>query len=192
MFATDTERVFCTLLERIAARGWRSLDDADLKIVHAWLTELNALGSLDLVLCDGRDLLAYADRFGPETLHLGELLPPYAKLVIGDDDVQIDSTSRGKSERKGIIVSSSALKSEGSAHRLSWRRLRAGELVVVRQGAIVGNVAAQEPAGDEQKPVDALHSRAHRRQAAMAAPMRLSIVHRTVYSYAHPVERSTH
>ncbi len=191
--ATDTERVFCTLLERIAARGWRSLSEADLKVVQGWLTELNTRGSLDLVLCDGRDLLAYADRFGPETLHLGELLPPYTKLVIGDDDVQIDLTSRGKSERKGIIVSSSALRSAGSAHRLSWRRLQAGELVVVRQGAIVDSLPLPKPAASESKPdVEAMHSRAHRRQAAMAAPMRLSILHRTVYSYGNPVERSTH
>src|SRR5579863_4107480 len=62
--ATDTERVFCVLLERIATHGWRSLSEADLQVVHGWLLELNALGSLDLVLCDGSDLLAYSDRTG--------------------------------------------------------------------------------------------------------------------------------
>src|SRR5271165_6233461 len=88
--ATDTEQVFCLLLERIASRGWRSLAEADLAVVREWLLELNERGSLDLVLCDGRDLLAYADRLGTVGLHLGELLPPYEQLVIGDDDVQID------------------------------------------------------------------------------------------------------
>ena len=64
--ATDTELIFCTLLGRIAARGWPSLAEADLGVLHGWLLELNARGSLDMVLCDGRDLLAYADRFGAQ------------------------------------------------------------------------------------------------------------------------------
>jgi transglutaminase-like putative cysteine protease/predicted glutamine amidotransferase len=191
--ATDTEQVFCMLLERIAAKEWRSLAEADLAVVHAWLMDLNTGGSLNLVLCDGQSLLAYADRYGPEALYVGELLPPYAKLTIGDDDVQIDLTSRGKSERKGVIVSSGPIRSRGSAHRLSWRRLLPGELVVVRQGAIVANAPAPpEPAGEVRPRADTTSSRAHRRQAAMATPMRLSLLHRTIYTYETPVERSTH
>lgn len=191
--ATDTEQVFCTLLERIAAAEWRSLAEADLPVVHGWLMDLNTRGSLNLVLCDGQSLLAYADRYGPEALHLGELLPPYAQLTIGDDDVQIDLTRRGKSERKGVIVSSGPLRSEGSAHRLSWRRLLAGELVVVRQGAVVAHAPAPKAASEDVRPrADTASSRAHRRQAAMATPMRLSILHRTTYTYETPVERSTH
>jgi transglutaminase-like putative cysteine protease/predicted glutamine amidotransferase len=191
--ATDTEQVFCTLLERVAAKEWRSLSEADLSVVHAWLMDLNTGGSLNLVLCDGQSLLAYADRYGPEALYVGELLPPYAKLTIGDDDVQIDLTSRGKSERKGVIVSSGPIRSKGSAHRLSWRRLLPGELVVVRQGAIVANAPAPpEPAGEVRPRADTTSSRAHRRQAAMATTMRLSILHRTIYTYETPVERSTH
>jgi transglutaminase-like putative cysteine protease/predicted glutamine amidotransferase len=192
--ATDTEQIFCALLERIAARGWRSLADADLEVLQAWLAELNARGSLDLVLCDGQNLVAYADRNGPESLHLGELLPPYAHFVVGDDDVQVDLSSRGNIERKGILVSSGVLTSVGEARRLSWRPLRRGELVSVRQGAVVATLAPRDAPSTTEKPaaVDAAPSRVRRRQAAMAEPMRLSIVHRTLYTYATPVERSTH
>jgi transglutaminase-like putative cysteine protease/predicted glutamine amidotransferase len=208
--ATDTERVFCRLLERIAARGWRSLADADLPVIHDWLTDLNSLGSLDLVLCDGRDLLAYADHSGVGALHLGELLPPYLHLVIGDDDVQIDLTSRGKSSRKGIFVSSGPLKVEPfgppgqavaslekpparPAQRLSWRRLEPGELVVLREGAVVASIVAPQKRSEDAKPgVDALLSRAHHRQPAIAPAMRLRLLHRTSYTYATAVERSTH
>ena len=35
--ATDTEVVFCSLLSRIAARGWRSLADTDPRVLHGWL-----------------------------------------------------------------------------------------------------------------------------------------------------------
>jgi transglutaminase-like putative cysteine protease/predicted glutamine amidotransferase len=191
--ATDTERVFCVLLERVAARGWKSLSEADLDAVHGWLLDLNSLGSLDLVLCDGRDLLAYADRFDAGTLRLGELLPPYTKLVIGDDDVGVDLTSRGKGDRKGIVFSSGELRSEGSALRLRWRPLRPGELVVARQGAIERTLRAPQGSGDPAPDLAASpRSREHRRRAAMASPMRLAITHRTSYVYAQTVERSTH
>ncbi len=190
--ATDTERVFCALLERIAERGWRSLADSEIPVVHGWLMDLNAHGSLDLVLTDGSHLLAYADRFGPKTLHLGELLPPYAGLVIGDADVRIDLTSRGKSGRKGIVVSSEPLRTEGMASFSSWRTLRNGELVLVRQGAIVGGAV---PDGPDPPPADKVElpaSRARRRHAETTSPTRLSVFHRTSYRYQHDVERSTH
>jgi transglutaminase-like putative cysteine protease/predicted glutamine amidotransferase len=190
--ATDTERVFCVLLERIATQGWRSLSEADLQVVHGWLLELNALGSLDLVLCDGRDLLAYSDRTGQGTLQLGELIPPYEKLVIGDVDVGVDLSSRGRGDRKGVIVSSGRLQREGSALRLEWRPLELGELVVARQGAIERVLRAPKGAGEPAPDIAAPRTRAHRRQAAVASPTRLRISHRTLYQYAQTVEHSTH
>ncbi len=191
--ATDTERVFCALLARIAARGWKSLADADVGVVHGWLLELNALGSLDLALCDGRDLLVYADRFGPSALHVARLVPPYASLVLGDADVKIDLTRRGSKGRAGVIVASEPLQAEGAEALLAWRRLARGELVLVRHGAVVGGALPDE--AREAGIPHAIHlppTRAERARAARAEPARLSIVHRTLYRYASPVERSGH
>src|SRR5579859_5581674 len=42
--ATDTERIFCALLAKIAEKGWRSIGDADPTTLHGWLLELNTLG----------------------------------------------------------------------------------------------------------------------------------------------------
>jgi len=190
--ATDTERVFCVLLERLASQGWRSLADSNLRDMSEWFGELNALGTLDLVLCDGRDLLIYADRHTEPTLHLGELVPPFDRLVIGDRDVQIDFTSRqGTCERKGVIASSSPLQSSGTASGMNWRLLERGEIVIIRQGAVVRNwVPRAESANAES--TDGRTSRAGRREAAGGPVTRLRITHRTTYSYANPVERSTH
>src|SRR5260370_14914176 len=58
--ATDTERVFCVLLARIAARGWPSLADADLHVLHHWRLALNTRGGRDMGLCDRRNLLSFA------------------------------------------------------------------------------------------------------------------------------------
>jgi transglutaminase-like putative cysteine protease/predicted glutamine amidotransferase len=190
--ATDTERVFCVLLGRIAARGWRSIAEADPRVLHEWLLELNAMGTLDMVLCDGSSLLAYANLSGAG-LHLAELLPPYAGLSFGDADVRIDLTRRGSKPRKGCVVASAPLTSEGLAAPLPWRHLAAGEVVILRQGAVVDGALPDEngkagPARPSKLPL----TRAARRQSARNAPSRLAVVHRTSYRYAHPVERSTH
>jgi transglutaminase-like putative cysteine protease/predicted glutamine amidotransferase len=190
--ATDTERIFCLLLGRIAARGWRSIGEADPRALHEWLLELNARGTLDLVLCDGSSLLAYGDRSTPG-LHVAALLPPYAGVSFGDDDVRIDLTRRGSKPRKGIVVASAPLTGEGPAAALAWRCLAPGELVVFRQGARVGGALAEGNGQTEQPPTTALPpTRAERRSGARKAPGQLSIVHRTSYRYTIAVERSTH
>jgi transglutaminase-like putative cysteine protease/predicted glutamine amidotransferase len=195
--ATDTERVFCVLLGRIAARGWRSIAEADPEALHEWLLELNTRGTLDLVLCDGSSLLAYGDRAG-SGLHMAMLLPPYAGLSLGDDDVRIDLTRRGSKPRKGCVVASTPLTGEGTT-ALIWRRLAAGELVIARQGTIVGGAlpparSAAELAGTPSRPPPPAlpPTRAERRLSAQKAPAKIAVVHRTSYRYLHAVERSTH
>ena len=76
---------------------------------------------------------------------------------------------------------------------LSWRRLGPGELVVLRQGAVVGGALPDENGKAAPPRVAALPpTRAERRLAARKPPARLSIVHRTSYRYVSAVERSTH
>ncbi len=206
--ATDTERVFCRLLGRIAAAGWRSIAEADTKALHEWLLELNTRGTLDLVLCDGASLLAYADRSTPG-LHVAALVPPYGGVSLGDADVRIDLTRRGSKPRKGVVVSSAPLASGegGDADALAWRRLAPGELVVIRLGAVVRGAmpadsippaaaSSPEPEGAVARPRSRAPvlppTRAERRLSTRKPPARLSIVHRTTYRYLVPVERSTH
>jgi len=191
--ATDTERIFCMLLERIAARGWPSIAEAELRVLHGWLLELNTLGGLDMVLCDGRDLLAYADRFGSDRLHLTQVLPPYHGVAFGDADVLIDLTRRGSPPRKGCVISSSPLASEGAVAPLSWRQLGRGELVLIRQGAVVSGLVTEEAVGaGASRSIHLPPARAERREAARRQVITLSTVHTTSYRYARPVERSTH
>ena len=90
-------------------------------------------------------------------------------------------------------MSSAPLTGEGPAKELSWRCLAPGELVVLRQGAIVGGALPDENGHAGQPRTTALPpTRAERRQSARKTPARLSIVHRTSYRYVHAVERSTH
>jgi len=181
--STDTEAIFCGLLNRCVERGWRNLGQIDLDVAHGWLTEINKGGELSICLTDGRDLLVHADRRGVP-LWIGILLPPYDKIALGDSDLDIDLTRRGAKSRKGVIVCNEQLMPrEGDAERaVKWRRLPPGGLLVIREGAVVAERAA---GGVFELPKT-------RWQPAKAESKLLDVVHRTVYKYAKPVEHSTH
>jgi transglutaminase-like putative cysteine protease/predicted glutamine amidotransferase len=187
--STDTEAIFCQLMTRVAEHGWRSLRDADPAVLRGWLRDLNDLGVLTCALSDGDDLVVYADSRGQQPVHLWQLLAPYDLVVFGDDDLQVDLTRRGAMARKGVIVATSVLESE-SAHPTSWRELAPGTLVSIRQGAVVAELGPASVSTDPalRPPVKA----APPVRPRDAPPRRLEIRHRTEYSYAQPVLRSTH
>ena len=181
--STDTETIFCGLLNRFVERGWRNLAAVDLDVVLGWLNELNEVGALSMVLTDGRDLLVHADRRG-HPLWLGTLAPPYEKIAFGDDDLEVDLTRRGAKSRKGVIVCTQQLAPlAGDAERaLTWRRLAPGQLLVVREGAVIA-----------ERTTGGLHETPRARgRPARTEPRTFDVVHRTVYKYERPVERSTH
>ncbi len=181
--STDTEAIFCGLLNRFCEYGWRSLTDVDLDIVTEWFGALNEVGELTLCLSDGRDLLVHADRRGAP-LHLGTLAPPYERISFGDNDLDVDLTRRGAKSRKGAIVCTEQLvPRDGDAMRaVHWRQLAPGTLLVIREGAVVTERITGGP----------LDTPAERRRPARAEPRKYDVVHRTVYKYVKSVERSTH
>jgi transglutaminase-like putative cysteine protease/predicted glutamine amidotransferase len=194
--STDTEQLFCELLERIADRGWRSLGDADPDVLCGWFAELNRQGTLTTLLTDGRDLAVYADCAGDGDVYVWEVVPPYATLTFGDEDLTVDLTQRGAKSRKGIVVSSNPLELSGTKDA-NWRRVQPGRMLMIRQGAIRAEVGpAMEVLEQEGAPGDQLSGAAQRRIAVshtVDAPVKqLEVCHRTVYRYERPVERSTH
>ncbi len=183
--STDTEQIFCELLERMAERGWRSLGDADPVVLRGWFAELNRHGSLTTVLSDGRDLLVYADDGGVGDVHVCQVVPPYAALSFGDDELTVDLTQRGVKSRKGVVVASDPMTVQGMPEA-QWRQVTPGHLLMIRQGAVRVEVA---PAGVTAVPTAGAPLRA---RPAAAPPRALDVAHRTVYRYDRAVERSTH
>ena len=51
---TDSELIFCELMNRIADRKWKNLGDVDPVELRRWLLEFGELGTLNTVLTDGR------------------------------------------------------------------------------------------------------------------------------------------
>lgn len=181
--STDTEVIFCGLLNRFVEHGWRNLADVDLDVLLGWLGEINEGGELSMCLTDGRDLLVHADRRGIP-LWLGTLAPPYGKIAFGDDDLDVDLTRRGAKSRKGAIVCSEQLAPrDGDAeHALRWRVLEPGRLLVIREGAVIAERSTGGPIETPRK----------RWEPAKTGPKTFDVVHRTIYKYERPVERSLH
>jgi transglutaminase-like putative cysteine protease/predicted glutamine amidotransferase len=186
--STDTELVFCDLLNRIADAGWKSIGEVDLVRLRQELAELNLHGSLSLVMSDGLDLLVYADGRDEGGLHLAQLLPPHGpQLAFGDNDLWIELTRRGEISRKGVIISSTPLTREAGPP-MEWTQIPAGHLLVVRQGAIVSEIGA----GPEERRTSQRRMRPVQVAPRRAEPKTFNVVHSTVYRYENPVERSSH
>ena len=185
--STDSEVIFCELMNRISEQKWNTLGDADPEVLHGWLNTINELGTLNIVLTDGRDLCVYADR-AKGGFDAWELLPPYDRVAIADDDLEVDLTRRGVKSRKGIVITTRALEGTQSVAP-QWRSLPAGQLLFIRQGTVRAEVSAPE---GQDRTVPALRPRGRSVRPARTEPKRLRVAHRTVYTYANPVERSIH
>ncbi len=181
--STDTEQLFCTLLNKLVAMKWKNLAEADLDAIVSWLSELNEHGGMTMCVTDGRDLLVHADRRGAP-MWIGALTPPYEKIAIGDDDLEIDLTKRGAKARKGMIVCTEQLGAlAGDADKaVKWRRLAPGELLVIREGAVIEQRSTGEP----------IHRNTVPRLPRRAEARTYNITHRTVYRYTKAIERSQH
>ncbi len=209
--ATDTETIFCELMDWIAGHGWKTIGEVDLDALRTWFDGVNDHGSATLVLSDGHDLCVYADRNANGHVYIWNLFPPFDQMVFGDADLEVDLTRRGVKGRKGIIVSTAPLLPVATAAPAptawpqspdpvnDWRLVQPGRLVVIRQGAIRAEL------GPPQKTTDATGTQGGVSQP-LAVPCRspvhiateaalvtrFDIKHRTTYRYATTVERSTH
>ncbi|MFL5378171.1 MAG: class II glutamine amidotransferase [Myxococcales bacterium] len=208
--STDTEQILCELLARIADRGYRCIGDISPQLLLSWFQELNARGGLTTALADGEDLVVYADRRANGEAWVCELLPPHGEMAFGDKDLTVDLTRRGIHSRKGILVSSEPLdRRKGQSG--AWKRLTPGHLLLVRQGSVRADVSLEPgesrpsiavppvratlaismpPVGEQPPPFVQRARPTH--STARAEPRRYEVLHRTVYRYQVPVERSAH
>jgi transglutaminase-like putative cysteine protease/predicted glutamine amidotransferase len=185
--ATDTELIFCELMNRFAEKGWRSLGEADPETLHGWLARVNDNGNLTCVLADGHDLAVYSDREAAG-IYLWEVQPPYDRLVLSDAELVVDLGKRGVKSRKGVVVSSHPLRVNGEERE--WRSVPAGHLVFVRQGAIRQDVGPAVV--DAGHPVLPGTGRRQMPRPARVEPRTYDVVHRTTYRYERAIERSSH
>jgi transglutaminase-like putative cysteine protease/predicted glutamine amidotransferase len=193
MGSTDSERVLCWLLDQCRALGARRLADLGWDTLNAWLRELNQHGTLNLLLSDGRDVVAYRDATGFASLHLCRRQPPHEGARMSNGVLELHLDHALDANRTLALVASTPLEPG------EWHAIPPGDMVVLRRGAVVFTsgpelgqtidprsppaTAASTPRGRGPRVFD---------PTIVAESRVLRVSHDTVYRYEQPVTHSTH
>lgn len=187
---TDSEHVFCWLLNLARREGARTLADLGWEKLHGWLRKANELGTLNLVLTDGHDVAVYQDRERFHGLHWIRRTPPYATWCLGADAFGLDLYDPLDANRTMWIACTRPLTDE------PWRAMAGGQMLVARYGAAIWSSHTEAEAGaappePSSRPAAAAAT-SREPQGATPRGRLFSVVHETLYRYAGPVEVSTH
>ena len=165
--STDTEQLFCQLLNKCVERNWRSLGEVDFDVMCEWIGELNEIGGMTMCLTDGKDLLVHSDRRG-DPLWLGQLAPPYDRIAFGDGLARaLDALRRRAHLHARFDLSNTGGGADPRAfhfHRTYPAHRHRVQVGVMAQHR---NVDAQLPSGfPERRPHGSLHREGFRRKFA--------------------------
>lgn len=143
---TDSERLFCHILDHLESRRIRRWSEKDFLEFWNFLVAVNrrvsdnqkSRNKLNMLLTDGNTLIAYSDVFGRGTLH---------KLTISPQ-VEIDpACPQGDGIPGGSLT---ILTTKPLDDKPGWMSMQPGELCAVRSGVIVfssGSAATNDEPG---------------------------------------------
>lgn len=217
---TDSERAFCWLLTQIRGQGVRRLAGVGWTELHHWFGQLDELGTINLLMTDGQDLVAYRDATGFNSLWMTRRCPPHATHELENAIIHLDLSDPLDENRTGCIISTTPLSKEG------WIEIKPGQMVVMRRGQVTwssdpelaslvqplsGELMTPDPVGPKSAMVDPLQSQSQSQSAARGAhpsilpePLmvtgsdpdiierEMTVVHETIYRYEEAVELSAH
>lgn len=214
---TDSERAFCWLLRRIRESGARALAELGWPELRSLLRELDEIGTANLLLSDGHDLVAYRDTDGFGSFHYARLTPPHATTLYENRTIAVDLNHPQDLSRVMFLIASEPLGAAGE-----WRELEPGHMLVARRGDVTWTSQPDErrrrlpagwvqtastegiPSADSVAVVPTLRGIGLIRNVATSVDARMlgmalpevtrvmTVVHETAYRYQKPVERSTH
>jgi len=124
--ATDSERLFCWLMERIARRERHLDSEEDWRWLHEQLATLNTGEKLNCLMSDGHRLFCYFDENGHKGLTFRPVLLCDETRSFGDPTVAVQVGD--KRLNCGVVVASNPLSSTG------WECFKPGEMIVLARG----------------------------------------------------------
>lgn len=127
---TDSERVFCHLLQRIVDRGHHLESTEDWQWLHEACFEYNQSGKFNCQITDGHRLISYHDINAFKGMWM-ELLITEAHQMQSFDDPTIHVDVEPDGANRGVVIASLPL------NRADWIRFAPTEMVVVEAGAVV-------------------------------------------------------
>lgn len=127
--STDSEQVFCHLLDLMSEQDEPLVDESGWRWLHATLQRINQSGSLNCLMSDGKRLFAYRDLQGWKGLTLRKIRFRNTDERIFED-ATMEVTMAGDSASHGFIVATCPLTKTG------WHELGVGQLVVLENGTL--------------------------------------------------------
>ncbi len=128
---TDTEHAMSWLLRQLHDKGAHTLAEYGWPALHARFGELNALGTLNVLLADGQDLVVYADATGYGGLHWLRKIPRQHTVPMESDALVLDFDAALDRNRTALIVATRPLSDE------EWVEMAPGQLLVMRRAAVI-------------------------------------------------------
>ncbi|MGE0608378.1 MAG: class II glutamine amidotransferase [Pirellulales bacterium] len=128
---TDSEHLFCWLLNRLATVG-NSLEElADWLELQRFLRQANELGKLNCLLTDGQRLFAYRDlqQWKGLMYQAGRHSPISGAAPLHDEAVHVEIDPEQATE--SVVVATSPLNDD------AWRPIPPGTLLAVEEGRVI-------------------------------------------------------
>lgn len=128
---TDSEYVFCLLLDYINEKGIKRLNPNNFQLLEEKIKEINKKGTLNCIFTDGEHLFCYHDKNDYNGLYFIQRKTPYRKIVLKDLDWEIDLKEEKTPDQTGYIVATNPLTNE------KWIKFKKGELIVFKNGKMI-------------------------------------------------------
>ena len=128
---TDSEHVFCYLMDAIYDRGITRWTSDDFVWMHKILRGINSCGGINCLFSDGEHLFCYHDLHDHTSLYYLLRHAPYRGLTLKDEDLEVDLSEEKDAAQMGYIFATKPLTDE------RWRRFDTGQLIVFKAGAML-------------------------------------------------------
>ena len=176
---TDSEHIFCWLLNKIYTSGARSLADVGWLELHDMLRYINRLGSVNITFADGENTIAYRDQRGFNALHYCRVTPPHPPRPLKNSHLEVRIDHALDDTRTMFLVSTTPLSQEG------WTSLDRAQMIVANRGNCVWTSPSHTP-------LPFMISDKNGNKVPKKTSRILRVFHETKYEYDGEIERSSH
>lgn len=128
---SDSELLFCYLLGKINSYNARSLSELNPSDLLAWLREIDAFSTIDIVLTDHQSIAVYHGRNSQKNIFYKRFLPLLDALFLQMTATDISMPDHMDQNNTMLIFNSEVI--DG----LEQTQMNQGELIIARRGAIV-------------------------------------------------------